>query len=88
MSIWGHSSEFDRDGNRNHMENICARFSGRDEVWSATNIELCDYINAYKRLIYSADGRRVYNPTLLTVFMDADGTVYRIGSGETVLIGG
>lgn len=88
LYLWGHSYEFDRDGNWERIEGICKTLSGRDELWCATNMEICDYVTAYKRLIFSADGSRVSNPTLHTVWLDADGIEYRIGSGETVRIGG
>ena len=82
--IWGHSYEFDNNNNWNLIEEICQKFAASDEIWFATNIEIYDYVTAYKRLLYSADGHTVYNPSLLSVFLDADGALYRIDPGETV----
>ena len=84
--IWGHSYEFDRNDNWAHMEAICQKFTGNEELWFATNIEIYDYVQAYKSLRYSADGHTVYNPTLLTIWLDADGKPYCIQSGETIRI--
>jgi peptidoglycan/xylan/chitin deacetylase (PgdA/CDA1 family) len=85
--IWGHTFEFDRKDNWDHIEEICKKFdSAREEIWFATNIEIYDYVQAYKSLVWSADGYKVYNPTLLTVWVDVDGVLYRIGSGETARI--
>ena len=86
LYIWGHSYEFDRDGNWDLIETICRRLSGNDEIWYATNMEICEYVEAYKRLVYSADGTKVYNPTLITVWVDFGGDVYSIAPGETVRI--
>lgn len=86
LYIWGHSFELDRNNNWEHMEDICQRLADNDSIWYATNIEIYDYVQAYKSLRYSADGRRVYNPTLLTVWMDVDGVTYSIPSGETLLL--
>lgn len=86
MYIWGHSFEFDRDDNWGHIEEICKKLANNDEIWYATNIEICDYVQAYKSLRYSADGHRVYNPTLLTIWLDVDGRLYSIKSGETICI--
>lgn len=86
MYIWGHSYEFDRDGNWEHIENICKKFEGNDEIWFATNIEIYDYVKAYKSLMYSADGRKVYNPNLISVWIDVDGKLFRVGSDETAVI--
>lgn len=84
--IWGHSYELDRDNNWEHMENICQKLSGNDDIWYATNIEIYDYVEAYKNLRYSANGRTVYNPTLYTVWFDIDNKLYSINPDETIHI--
>lgn len=86
MYIWGHSYEFDRNNNWEHMEEICKKLSGNDNVWYATNIEICDYVQGYKNLRYSADGHMVYNPNLFEVFFNVDGTPYSVKPGETLHI--
>jgi peptidoglycan/xylan/chitin deacetylase (PgdA/CDA1 family) len=86
LYIWGHSYEFDRNDNWDHIEEICKRLANNSDIWYATNIEIYDYVQAYKSLIYSADGFRVYNPTLVDIWMDVDGVVYVIESGKTVRI--
>ena len=82
--VWGHSYEFDRNNNWDHIEEICKKLSFKDEIWYATNIEIYDYIEAYKSLKYSADGHMIYNPTLKTIWLDIDGEIISIKSGETV----
>ena len=49
-------------------------------------MEIYNYVEAYKRLQYSADGHLIYNPTLLTVWLDVDGILYSVQSGETICI--
>ncbi len=82
--IWGHSYEFDKEGGWEHAEDFCKKLSGKDDVWYATNIEIYDYIQAYNSLVYSADNSMVYNPSLLTVWLDRDGVIYSVKSGETL----
>ena len=84
--IWGHSYEFDNNDNWDHIEAICQRLAKCDDVWYATNIEICDYVEAYKRLIYSADGYRVYNPNVVAVWLNVDGVSYKVAPGETLKI--
>lgn len=84
--IWGHSYEFDNHNNWEHMEKICQKFASSNELWFATNMEIYDYVEAYKRLHYSADGHRIYNPSLFTVYLDVDGTVYSVNPGETIRV--
>lgn len=82
--MWGHSHEFEWKNRWEHLEEICKKISGNKDIWYATNIEIYDYTNAYLSLIYSADGSRVYNPSLMTVWFDVDGTLYSVKSGETI----
>lgn len=84
--IWGHSYEFDNRNNWEHIEEICKKFAHNDQIWYATNIEIYDYVQAYKNLRYSANGCKVYNPTLYTIWLDVDGKLYAIKSGETICI--
>lgn len=84
--IWGHSYEFDVNNNWEHIETICGKLAYNDEIWYATNIEIYDYVIAYKSLLYSADGHMIYNPTLLTIWIDVDGKLYSIKSGQTIRI--
>ena len=84
--MWGHSFEFECRHNWDHLENLCQKLSGHDDVWYATNIEIYDYVQAYNSLVYSADGTRVYNPTLYTIWFDVDKTPYTIKPGETLNI--
>lgn len=86
LYIWGHSYEFDQRDNWNHMEEICEKLANNSDIWYATNIEIYDYVEAYKSLVYSADGYMIYNPTLIDIWIDVDGVVYEIGSGKTLKI--
>lgn len=84
--LWGHSYEFENNGNWEHLETICQKLSGKENVWYATNIEICDYVKAYKSLQYSVDGTLVYNPTLYDIWFDVDGRLYCIKPGQTLSV--
>ncbi len=86
LYIWGHSYEFDRDKNWDRIEQIAEKLSGNPDIWYATNIEIHDYIKAYEALIISADGRRIYNPTLIKVWFSVDGVTYSVAPGENIRI--
>ena len=86
MYIWGHSYEFDRDNNWERIEDICSKLSGREDTWYATNIEIYDYVRAYESLVFSADEKKVYNPTNKTVWLTCNYEIYEIEPGETVRI--
>ncbi len=84
--IWGHSFEFDRDDNWDRLDKICDRLGKRDDTWYASNIDIYDYINAYYALMFSADGKTVYNPSLIKVWFECDERLYCLNSGETIKI--
>ncbi len=70
--LWGHSFEFERDNNWELFETFCKTAGGREDVWYATNIEICDYVKAYRALQFSLDGTRVFNPTCRTVWFETN----------------
>lgn len=84
--IWGHAYEFERKQNWEHLEAICQKLAGREDIWYATNMEIHDYVEAYRSLRRSADGRIVYNPTLFDIWFDVDKKLYLLKSGETVTL--
>ncbi len=84
--IWGHSFEFEAKQNWHRLEEICSRISGKSDVWYATNGQICSYAAAFDSLLWSANGRRVFNPTLYTLWFDVDGKTFSIAPGETLTI--
>lgn len=84
--MWGHSTEFEKKQSWEFLEEICRKLGNREEIWYATNIEIYDYVEAYRSLVYSADNTIVYNPTLFEIWFDVDGTLYHIKPGETLRI--
>lgn len=86
LYIWGHSYEFDRENNWDYIEEFCSKAGGREDIWYATNIEVLDYIAAQRNLKISADGKMIYNPAAISVWVSADGKPVEIKGGETVRI--
>ncbi len=83
FSLWGHSCEFDRDDNWYVIENFCEKMGGRNDIWYATNIEIHDYTEAYRSLITSVKGNRVYNPTATDVWFEQwSGRIVCVKAGE------
>jgi len=83
--VWGHSYEFDRDGNWELFEQLCSFVGGRDDVWYATNGEIYDYVEAYRRLRFSHDGKIIHNPSATDICAyDGKAGEIIIRSGETL----
>lgn len=81
--LFGHSYEFGDTQTWQIIEEFAEFIGGREDIWYATNIEICDYVNAYRQLIFSADGINVHNPTNTELFVGTDSGVISILPGET-----
>ena len=84
--LWGHSYEFDDDNNWNVIEEFCEYVGNRDDIWYATNGEIFNYVQAYDRLKYSTDGKIIYNPSAIDVYLCYFGQNLLVKAGETVKI--
>lgn len=85
--LWGHSYEFDLDNNWDVIEQFL-EYVGQfnEQIWFATNIEICDYINAFRALRYSTDGKYIYNASAITVWIEVYGKQYKLEGGTTSTI--
>ena len=82
--LWGHSYEFDMDRNWNVIEEFADYMGGRDDIWYATNLEICDYTEAWKHLVFSADGTRIYNPTAYPLWLGDGNQCVSVQPGEEI----
>lgn len=85
--LWGHAYEFEAHDNWNVIENFCRKMGGHEEIWYCTNLEVHDYTEAYRHLVLSADGQRIFNPSSLTVWFEENRKIFRIAPGETLCLG-
>ncbi|HPF88784.1 MAG TPA: polysaccharide deacetylase family protein [Candidatus Limiplasma sp.] len=79
--VWGHSYEFDNDGNWDLMETFCRTVGGKADTWYATNIQIYDYMQVLDRLQFAADNSFVYNPSSAAAWV-------RVNKGAPVEIKG
>ena len=84
--LWGHTYEFDDDRNWEVIEKFAEFIGNRDNIWYASNMQIHDYVEAYRALRFSANGNTVYNPTALTVWFSSNEVNVRVAPGETVKI--
>ena len=85
--VWGHSYEFNDNDNWSIMEEFAEYIGGRKDIWYATNGDLYDYVQAFKRLEFSLDGNIVYNPSAIPVwFVGLNWKKYKIEAGQTLVL--
>jgi peptidoglycan/xylan/chitin deacetylase (PgdA/CDA1 family) len=88
LYVWGHSFEFPRDNNWDVMEDFFQMVSGKEEIWFATNMEICRYVKSLKDLEFSADGSAVYNPSANSVWIGVDGRAAEVKPGRVCRLSG
>lgn len=86
--MWGHTYEFDEGGGWNQIEEFCKIVANHDDIWYSTNGEIFEYLDAANRLICSADGKLLCNPTAATIYLENfhAGSQHILHSGETIQI--
>lgn len=81
--VWGHAYEFDADNNWDRIESFCEKVGCREDVWYATNMEVYEYVEAYRALHFSVEGQYVYNPSAIPVWFEYAGVTCKVEPGET-----
>lgn len=82
--VWGHSYEFGNKDDWSSMERFADMMADHDDIWYVTNIELCRYIKAFRALVTATDGRRAYNPSAVTVWVDTPNGAVPVAPGAVV----
>ena len=80
--VWGHSYEFDIPDEWESIEQFADMMAGQSDVWYATNLEICEYVNAVRAQEYSADGKVIKNPTAVPVWFVENGALVEVRPGE------
>ena len=82
--LWGHSYEFDNDRNWNHIEAFAALAGATPDIWFATNMQVCGYVTAWRRLHCAVELTSVRNSAAVAVWFRVNGQLRHAGPGETV----
>lgn len=84
--LWGHSYEFDDDNNWNVIEEFAQYVGNRDDIWYATNGEIYNYVQAFDRLQFSADGKIIHNPSCIDVYLCYFNQNVLVKAGQTIKV--
>ena len=85
--LWGHSYEFENNGNWDRIRHIAATVGGKDNVYYAGMEEIFSYIAAYRALVFSMDSNKIHNPTATPIWLELTASGQNcicLGPGETV----
>ncbi len=84
--LWGHSYEFEERDNWNVIEDFFKYMGGRDDIWYCTNIEVYDYVQAFKQLRFNVNMDTCCNPTATDIWFSYGDKDYMVPAGKTVSI--
>ncbi|WP_264521545.1 polysaccharide deacetylase family protein [Flavobacterium sp. N1994] len=87
LDIWGHSWEM---GNNpaywEETEKFIKMVANNPSIHYTTQIDLVDYINAFRNLKFSVDKKMVYNPSALPLYFNFNGKTYSVLGGKTLIL--
>ena len=82
--LWGHSYEFDEKDNWEVIEAFAEKMGGNESIWYATNIQIYDYVAAYKQLRFAVDMEFVENPTATDLYFKYNEKDYMVKAGACI----
>ncbi len=89
FDIWGHSWEMGTDRNKwEETETFFKLLANNQSIYYTTQINLVDYLNAFRNLKFSVNKNWVTNPNALPVFIKVNGKTVSIPSGATINLAG
>ena len=87
LDIWGHSWEMGTDAKKwAETERFFKYLSARSEVYYCKQIDLVDYIQAFRNLRFSMNNTVVFNPSAQRVYFRCNKALLSVGPGETLNI--
>jgi peptidoglycan/xylan/chitin deacetylase (PgdA/CDA1 family) len=85
FDIWGHSWEMGSDQNKwNETEKFFKLLANNPSIYYAKQIDLVDYINAFRSLKYAIDKKTVTNNSSLNICLKVNDKVYTVLAGSTM----
>lgn len=85
LDIWGHSWEMGTDSQKwQNAERFFERIANNSQINYTKQIDLVDYIYAYRQLKFSVDKTLVFNPSASTLYFKFKETTFKIKPGETL----
>lgn len=82
--LWGHSYEFDDQKNWDVLETFCRKMGKRSDIWYATNLEIYEYVQAFRKLRVDTKAGRIHNPSACKLWLECDGKGIVVNAGDTI----
>ena len=82
--LWGHSYEFDEDNNWDIIETFARLVSTDDTVWHATNMEIYEYVSAWRNLQCGVEMTCAKNCSAVRLWFRVGNELRHIEPGQVV----
>ena len=87
LDIWGHSWEMGSDQKKwEEAEKFLKQLANKPTIYYTKQIDVVDYITAFRNLKFSVDKNIVFNPSAINVCFKINNTVYTVAAGTTKTI--
>lgn len=84
LDIWGHSWEMGSDQKKwEEAEKFLKLVANKPTIYYTKQIDVVDYISAFRNLKFSVDKNIVFNPSTINVCFKINNTVYTVAAGTT-----
>ena len=85
IDIWGHSWEMGTDQNKwEETEKFFKLLANNDDICYTKQIDLVDYINAYRNLKFSVDKTIVTNTSGIDVYIKINAKIFKVMGGTSM----
>lgn len=87
LDIWGHSWEMGEDQKKwDETEKFFKLVANHPDIHYTTQIDLVDYVNAFRNLKFSVDKNTIINQSARTIFIKKEGKSYSVLPGKTTVL--
>jgi hypothetical protein len=85
LDIWGHSWEMGTDQKKwDETEKFFILLSNNPAIYYTKQIDLVDYINAYRNLKFSVDKSIVMNTSAINVYIKINTKIFNVKAGSSM----
>lgn len=87
FDIWGHSWEMGTDQNKwNDTEKFFKLLANNQDIYYAKQIDLVDYIIAFRNLKFAVDKKSVTNTSAINVYIKINTKIFKVEAGNTITL--
>ena len=84
--IWGHSYELDMFHEHEKIFDLYSQIANKEDCWYATNIQIFDYLNAFKKLKFYCKDCKFINESNIDLYIQYNDTNYIVKANSVLYV--